>query len=126
MLLPVPVMVSISSNEPITLPVDAFVMTCNRDGVWPSLAQPATTVSHASTGDPVLASTNSSAAPVEVTFPENAAFAVARAFAALTFGVVPRDSGADRPTELPVKAPSAPTRMMKSPPYTRRPWYLRV
>jgi D-serine deaminase-like pyridoxal phosphate-dependent protein len=57
-------MVSISSNEPITAPLDAFVMTCSRDGVWPSLAQPATTVSHARTGDPVLASTNNSAAPV--------------------------------------------------------------
>ena len=92
---------SISSKEPIRAPVSASLITCSFEGVCPSGAQPVTTVSQASRPLPLLASTNSSAAPVPVTLPENAAVAALRAFAALTFGVVARVNGAARPTELP-------------------------
>src|SRR4051812_21530535 len=116
MLLPVPAMLSISSYDPTTLPLTASVMTCRRDGVWPSGCQPLTTVSQDSLPAPLLASTNSSGLPVVLTLPVNTPVAVRAAEAAVTLGVVLRLSGAARPTEVPAYAPLVLVRMTTSPP----------
>lgn len=97
-------------------------MTCSFDGVCLSAFQPVATVSQARRPLPLLASTNSSGAPTEVSEPENVLRALALAASAPTFAVVLSVSGAERLTDALVRVPFGAVWMTKSPPYTRRPW----
>src|SRR5262245_60164947 len=116
MLLPVPATVSISSNAPRYAPETASDITCSRDGVLPSRAQPSTRVSQASRPIPLLASTNNSGEPTELIVPAKWAFAVAAAWAAGTLAVVDSVKGATKPTDAPANAPSGLVWTIVSPP----------
>src|SRR6185312_12296814 len=121
---PLPVPSATSSYELITVPVVASVNTCSRLGRAPVC--PATTVSYASRGVSSAYTIVSLAMTPSIVAALDALAAVAVADAADTAGVrLVSAIGLDWATSVDSTWPDLSVTTTKSPPYTRRPWYVR-